>query len=95
MNNSKVRDRDHFYQLLRYAPPCANIEVIRGDKLPETDKQDKNIPPEREKLIDRHAGFEYFVCLNLFWIVNNSVFLAGSHRCHSRQAFGARYSWRL
>lgn len=62
VNKTKVEDRDHFYKLLRFAPPCAIIEVVRGGALPESETTSETlIPPERERLIDRRAGFDYFV----------------------------------
>jgi len=54
-----IRDLNHFYQLMRYAPPLANFTILRNvHKVPAIDS---NIPPEREKIINRRSGFIYIL----------------------------------
>jgi len=69
INNIKIRDRNHFYQLLRYAPPVARLKVIRSEAGTESSSteatqqqsDEQAIPAEREKLIDRRAGYTYLL----------------------------------
>lgn len=69
INNIKIRDRNHFYQLLRYAPPVARLKIIRFEagtesQTPEAKQQqteEQEIPADREKLIDRRAGYTYLL----------------------------------
>lgn len=62
VNDSVVRDSDHFYQLLRFAPPIASIILIRDEKKAAELEAKVHIPPERSKLIIRRDGYTYFVC---------------------------------
>lgn len=61
VNDSVVRDSDHFYQLLRFAPPIASIILIRDEKKAAELEAKVHIPPERAKLIVRRDGYTYFL----------------------------------
>jgi len=66
INDIKVQDRNHFYRLLRRASPIARLQVLRSDSgaspVQATSlSTDQQIPPEREKLIDKHAGHVYML----------------------------------
>jgi len=68
INDTKVQDRNHFYKLLRRASPLARLQVVRSDAaggaaspVQATSPSEQQISPEREKLIDRHAGHVYLL----------------------------------
>jgi len=67
INDVKVQDRNHFYRLLRRASPIARLQVVRAESGGSSPVQalspsaDQQIPPEREKLIDKHAGHVYML----------------------------------
>ncbi|EFO21591.1 hypothetical protein LOAG_06900 [Loa loa] len=61
LNNTVVRDCDHFFQLLRFAPPCATITLVRDEKKAAELEAKVHIPPDRAKLITRRDGYMYFV----------------------------------
>lgn len=62
LNNTVVQDCDHFFQLLRFAPPCATITLVRDEKKAAELEAKVLIPPDRAKLITRRDGYMYFVC---------------------------------
>uniref|UniRef100_A0A0N5CHV6 PDZ domain-containing protein n=1 Tax=Strongyloides papillosus TaxID=174720 RepID=A0A0N5CHV6_STREA len=59
LNGTKLKDHNHFYQLLRFAPPMANITVIRDDKKAQDMLSKITIPHERERNIMRRDGYIY------------------------------------
>lgn len=61
VNDTIVRDADHFYQLLRFAPPVASINLVRDAKKAAELEAKVHIPPERAKFIVRRDGYTYFV----------------------------------
>lgn len=61
LNNTLVQDSDHFFRLLRFAPPCATITLIRDEKKAAEIEAKVLIPPDRAKLITRRDGYMYFV----------------------------------
>ncbi|VDN02919.1 unnamed protein product [Thelazia callipaeda] len=61
LNNTTVQNCDHFFQLLRFAPPCANITLIRDEKKAAELESRIHIPPERAKFITRRDGYVYFL----------------------------------
>ncbi|KAI6206853.1 hypothetical protein M3Y94_00961600 [Aphelenchoides besseyi] len=61
LNNTKVEDKNHFFNLLRYAPPVAILHIIRDEKRAEELEAKVHIPADRAKLIQRRDGFEYLV----------------------------------
>jgi len=67
INDVRVQDRNHFYKLLRRASPVARLQVVRSDAgaaaspVQAVSPSDQQISPEREKLIDRHAGHVYLL----------------------------------
>uniref|UniRef100_A0A0R3RRS7 PDZ domain-containing protein n=1 Tax=Elaeophora elaphi TaxID=1147741 RepID=A0A0R3RRS7_9BILA len=61
VNDTIVRDADHFYQLLRFAPPIASINLVRDPKKAAELEAKIHIPPERAKFIMRRDGYTYFV----------------------------------
>uniref|UniRef100_A0AAF5PSS0 PDZ domain-containing protein n=2 Tax=Wuchereria bancrofti TaxID=6293 RepID=A0AAF5PSS0_WUCBA len=61
VNDTIVRDTDHFYQLLRFAPPVASIILVRDAKKAAELEAKVHIPPERARLIIRRDGYTYFV----------------------------------
>ncbi|KAI6238031.1 hypothetical protein M3Y99_00730100 [Aphelenchoides fujianensis] len=61
LNNTKVTDTNHFFNLLRYAPPVAIIHVIRDEKKAEELEARVHIPADRAKFIQRRDGFEYLL----------------------------------
>ncbi|VDN29473.1 unnamed protein product [Gongylonema pulchrum] len=61
VNDTVVRDCNHFYQLLRFAPPVASISLIRDEKKAAELEAKVHIPPERAKLIVRRDGYTYFL----------------------------------
>ncbi|KAI6181087.1 hypothetical protein M3Y98_00791300 [Aphelenchoides besseyi] len=60
LNNTKVEDKDHFFNLLRFAPPVAILHIIRDKKRAELEAN-VHIPADRAKLIQRRNGFEYLL----------------------------------
>ncbi|VDM98281.1 unnamed protein product [Thelazia callipaeda] len=84
VNDAIVRDADHFYQLLRYAPPVASIVLTRDAKRAAELEAKVHIPPERAKLIVRRDGYTYFVQLFSFSTMNNNI----------TQYFVARIDWK-
>uniref|UniRef100_A0A0N4Z4U3 PDZ domain-containing protein n=1 Tax=Parastrongyloides trichosuri TaxID=131310 RepID=A0A0N4Z4U3_PARTI len=66
LNGTKLKDHNHFYHLLRFAPPMANITVIRDDKKSQDMLAKITIPHERERNIMRREGYIYqLAILNL------------------------------
>lgn len=61
LNNTVVQDCDHFFRLLRFAPPCATITLIRDEKKAAEIEAKVLIPPDRAKLITRRDGYMYFL----------------------------------
>ncbi|MCP9264537.1 Sperm Meiosis PDZ domain [Dirofilaria immitis] len=61
VNEAIVRDTDHFYQLLRFAPPIASIILVRDAKKAAELEAKIHIPPERAKFIVRRDGYTYFL----------------------------------
>ncbi|VIO89756.1 PDZ domain containing protein [Brugia malayi] len=61
LNNTIVQNCDHFFQLLRFAPPCATITLVRDEKKAAELEAKVLIPPDRAKLITRRDGYMYFV----------------------------------
>ncbi|OZC06895.1 PDZ/DHR/GLGF domain protein [Onchocerca flexuosa] len=61
VNDEIVRDTDHFYQLLRFAPPIASILLVRDAKKAAELEAKVHIPPERAKFILRRDGYTYFL----------------------------------
>uniref|UniRef100_A0A915PZX2 PDZ domain-containing protein n=1 Tax=Setaria digitata TaxID=48799 RepID=A0A915PZX2_9BILA len=61
LNNTVVQNCDHFFQLLRFAPPCATITLIRDERKAAELEAKVLIPPERAKFITRRDGYIYFV----------------------------------
>jgi len=59
MNGTVVRDCNHFYQLLRFAPPLARITVIRDQKKAEELESKVNIPEDRARFIQPRDGYTY------------------------------------
>lgn len=56
-----IRDTNHFFQLLRFAPPNANLLIIRDEAKAAELEAKVHIPPDRAKYIQRRDGFEYCV----------------------------------
>ncbi|VDK88917.1 unnamed protein product [Onchocerca ochengi] len=61
LNDTVIQNCDHFFQLLRFAPPCATITLVRDEKKAAELEAKVHIPPERAKLITRRDGYIYFV----------------------------------
>ncbi|KAI6211891.1 hypothetical protein M3Y96_00482200 [Aphelenchoides besseyi] len=61
LNNTKVEDKNHFFNLLRYAPPVAILHIIRDEKRAEELEAKVHIPADRAKFIQRRDGFEYLL----------------------------------
>ncbi|KAM3727990.1 InaD-like protein [Dirofilaria immitis] len=61
LNDTIVQNCDHFFQLLRFAPPCATITLVRDEKKAAELEAKIHIPPERAKFITRRDGYIYFV----------------------------------
>uniref|UniRef100_A0A915PUZ2 PDZ domain-containing protein n=1 Tax=Setaria digitata TaxID=48799 RepID=A0A915PUZ2_9BILA len=61
VNDTIVRDADHFYQLLRFAPPVASILLVRDAKKAAELEAKVHIPQERAKFIIRRDGYTYFL----------------------------------
>ncbi|CAD5225151.1 unnamed protein product [Bursaphelenchus okinawaensis] len=61
INDTTIRDTNHFFQLLRFAPPCARLQIIRDENKAAELEAKVHIPPERAKFIQRRDGFEYFL----------------------------------
>uniref|UniRef100_A0A0R3S1Q8 PDZ/DHR/GLGF domain protein n=1 Tax=Elaeophora elaphi TaxID=1147741 RepID=A0A0R3S1Q8_9BILA len=61
VNDTVVQNCDHFFQLLRFAPPCATIVLVRDEKKAAELEAKVHIPPDRAKLITRRDGYMYFV----------------------------------
>uniref|UniRef100_A0A7E4VI20 PDZ domain-containing protein n=1 Tax=Panagrellus redivivus TaxID=6233 RepID=A0A7E4VI20_PANRE len=59
LNGTQVRDTNHFFQLLRFAPPSARLTIIRDEKKAEELEAKVHIPVERAKYIQRRDGFVY------------------------------------
>uniref|UniRef100_A0A914QQW6 PDZ domain-containing protein n=1 Tax=Panagrolaimus davidi TaxID=227884 RepID=A0A914QQW6_9BILA len=59
VNGTTIRDTNHFFQLLRFAPPVARLQVIRDEKRAEELEAKVHIPAERSKYIQRRDGFVY------------------------------------
>lgn len=59
INNTVIRDSNHFFQLLRFAPPVAKLSIVRDEKKAEELEAKVHIPPERTKYIQRRDGFIY------------------------------------
>jgi len=59
VNGTMVRDNNHFYQLLRFAPPLARITVVRDHKKAEELEAKMNIPEDRARFIQRRDGYNY------------------------------------
>ncbi|KHN85624.1 hypothetical protein Tcan_08461 [Toxocara canis] len=66
VNDQAIRDTNHFFQLLRYAPPAAALLIIRDEKKAEELAARVNIPAERAKYITRRDGFCYLM-MRLDW----------------------------
>lgn len=59
VNNTAIRDTNHFFTLLRFAPPVARLQIIRDEKKAEELEASVHIPLERAKYIQRRDGFVY------------------------------------
>ncbi|KAK0406853.1 hypothetical protein QR680_018845 [Steinernema hermaphroditum] len=59
INNTVIQDTNHFFKLLRYAPPNAHLLISRDSKRAEELEARVHIPAERAKLIQRRDGFIY------------------------------------
>ncbi|TKR60509.1 hypothetical protein L596_027745 [Steinernema carpocapsae] len=59
VNNIAIQDTNHFFRLLRYAPPNARLTVCRDSKKAEELEARIHIPADRAKLIQRRDGFLY------------------------------------
>uniref|UniRef100_A0A1I8A5T3 PDZ domain-containing protein n=1 Tax=Steinernema glaseri TaxID=37863 RepID=A0A1I8A5T3_9BILA len=59
INNVAIQDTNHFFKLLRYAPPNAHLLVSRDSKRAEELEAKVHIPADRAKLIQRRDGFLY------------------------------------
>lgn len=64
VNDQAIHDTNHFFQLLRYAPPAAALLIIRDEKKAEELAARVNIPADRARYITRRDGFCYLVCFN-------------------------------
>ncbi|VDN38054.1 unnamed protein product [Gongylonema pulchrum] len=61
LNDTMVQSCDHFFQLLRFAPPCATLTLVRDEQKAAELEAKMHIPPERAKFITRRDGYAYFV----------------------------------
>jgi len=61
LNDAQIRDTNHFFQLLRFAPPVARITVIRDEEKAAEILSRVHVSPERMKLVQRRDGFEYLM----------------------------------
>lgn len=61
LNGTKVKDTNHFFHLLRFAPPVARITLIRDEEKAAEIEAKVHIPPERMKFVQRRDGFEYLM----------------------------------
>lgn len=68
VNDTIVRDADHFYQLLRFAPPVASINLVRDANRAAELEAKVHIPPERARFIIRRDGYTYFVSFNFSFL---------------------------
>lgn len=59
VNGTAIRDTNHFFQLLRFAPPVARLSIVRDEKKAEELEAKVHIPAERAKFIQRRNGFTY------------------------------------
>ena len=59
INGTAIRDSNHFFHLLRFAPPLARLSIIRDEKRAEELEARVHIPAERSKYIQRRDGFNY------------------------------------
>ncbi|VDK54792.1 unnamed protein product [Anisakis simplex] len=66
VNDQDIRDTNHFFHLLRFAPPAASLLIIRDEKKAEELAARVNIPADRAKYITRRDGFCYFM-MRLNW----------------------------
>ncbi|VDM92902.1 unnamed protein product [Onchocerca ochengi] len=79
VNDVIVRDTDHFYQLLRFAPPIASILLIRDAKKAAELEAKVHIPSERANLASIHGHVrKYFrkgliIALNIVSLEYNKV----------------------
>ncbi|CAI4225215.1 unnamed protein product [Auanema sp. JU1783] len=61
LNGKKVTDCNHFFKLLRTAPPEATITLIRDEKKAAELQSRMHIPEERAKTLIRRDGFSYLI----------------------------------
>ncbi|KAL3990156.1 PDZ domain (Also known as DHR or GLGF) family protein [Acanthocheilonema viteae] len=61
LNGTIVQNCDHFFHLLRFAPPCATITLVRDENKAAELEAKVLIPPDRAKLITRRDGYIYFM----------------------------------
>uniref|UniRef100_A0A7E4W7H5 PDZ domain-containing protein n=1 Tax=Panagrellus redivivus TaxID=6233 RepID=A0A7E4W7H5_PANRE len=59
VNGTAIQNSNHFFQLLRYAPPVARLTLVRDDKKAAELEARVHIPAERAKYIQRRDGFVY------------------------------------
>ncbi|TKR60449.1 hypothetical protein L596_027694 [Steinernema carpocapsae] len=59
VNGTTIQDTNHFFKLLRFAPPVARLSVVRDEKKAEELEARVHIPADRAKLIQRRDGFLY------------------------------------
>lgn len=71
VNGSIVRDSNHFFHLLRFAPPCATLLIARDEARAAEMEARVHIPAERAKYITRRDGYNYFVRVLFFLGLTN------------------------